>query len=485
MASRKTMAQDVILCHLCDRRAAQLHCLHKGHDVVDFSEIIDTAKHEIQENTASLEDILPQFEEAESHIESKIADSFSRCDEMQTLAVEHGKKWHQVIDDIVQKNKDLISEMKESGSRDLRKCQTEIMDTIQVLMQAVQKNKKVIQSVDANEISQYELPSQNLYRDILLNVEFRLPIFVPKPPDSIQLHKLFGELIGPVILPQTSERKALISKTRNLLDKAIEIRTFTTENNLRKFACLGTEEVWISYNEKSIIHRVNTKGDIQETVISSCLEWNGHPSDISISRNGELMYTDRMNRSINIVREGKSSNFISVEKEWEPLGLCCTKSGELLVGMGTSDDKRYKIVRYGGRQVNQEIEKDDHGDCLFGEGNKMFYVTENVNGDICVSDVNARAVVVINQSGKLRYRYKGIHATEKSFIPSNIATDCNGRILVGGQGNKCIHVIDQDGQFLRSISSYDSCTLSIDDLGRLWVGKFGGSEVKVIRYTEQ
>ncbi|XP_062614370.1 uncharacterized protein LOC134276110 [Saccostrea cucullata] len=550
MASRKTMAQDVILCHLCDRRAAQLHCnpcqvnlceecvgkhfmtsssatheivkykerkfqlkftncdahktekctvfcrdcnlpvcikcltgVHKGHDVADFSEIIDTAKFQIDENTAILEDILPQFEQADRQVESKIADLFSRCDEMQTLAIEHGKKWHQVIDDIVQKDKDLISEMKESGLRDLRKCQAEIKDTIQVLMKAVQKNKKIIQSVDANEINQYELPSQNLYRDILLNVDIRLPIFVPKAPDTIQLHKLFGQLNGPVILPQISKRKASISNNRTLLDKAIEIKTFTIENMLRNLACLGTEEVWISYRLKPIIHRVNTKGDIQETVISSCLEWNCHPSNISISKNGELMYTDRISGSINIVRRGKSTTLFSVEKEWKPLGLCCTKSGELLVAMGTIDDKRYKVVRYRGRQVKQEIEKDDHGHFLFGVGDRMFYVTENFNGDICVSDNNSRAVVVINQSGKIRFRYKGIQEMEKEFIPCDIATDSMGRILVGDSGNKCIHITDQDGQFLHSISGYDM--FSIDDLGRLWVGKYGGYKVKVISYTKQ
>ncbi|XP_062609663.1 uncharacterized protein LOC134271489 [Saccostrea cucullata] len=374
--------------------------LHKGHDVVDFSEIVDSAKHEIQENTAKLEDILPQFEEAESHIESKIADLFSRCDEMQALAVEHGKKWHQVIEDIVQKNKDLISEMKESGSRDLRKCQGKIKDTIQVLMQAVQKNKTIIQSVDANEINQYKLPSPILLRDISSNIELRFPIFVPKSPDSIQLHKLFGELKSSVSLPQVIERKVAISKTRKLLDKAIEIKTFTTEDNLRKLACLGTEEVWISYNENSIIHRVNTKGDIQEAVISSCLEWNGHPSDISISRNGELVYTDRMNRSIYIFREGKSTKYITVQKGWKPLGLCCTKSGELLVAMGTIDDKRHKVVRYRGRQVKQEIKKDDQGNFLFGEGDRMFYITEISNGDICANDCNANVVVVVNRMGK-------------------------------------------------------------------------------------
>ncbi|XP_061175574.1 uncharacterized protein LOC133184500 [Saccostrea echinata] len=548
MASTTTMAQDIILCHLCDKRAALLHCnpcqdnlceecvgrhymtsssssheivkykdmkfqlkfsnckahetekctvvcqncdlpvcikcltgVHKGHDAVDFSEIIVAAKNRIEENTASVEKILPQFEQADRRIESKIGDLISRCDEMQNLVTEHGKEWRQAIDYIVEKNKGAINKMKEDGIKDLRESQAEIKDTIEVLMQAVRNNRKIIQSVDANEINQYKLTSQNFYQNIPLEVELRLPTFVPSQIHSVQLQKKFGVLNSPVILRQPKTRIESVSKPRKLLDKAIDIKTFSVENNLRQMACLGTDEAWITYKEKSIIQRINTQGFILETVMSSCVDWNGHPSDILI-KNGELLYTDRMKRSVNIVRDGKSTNFITVQKGWEPLGLCGTKSGDLLVAMGTSYEGTYKIVRYEGQKVKQEIEKDDRGNSLFNEGDRMFYVAENVNGDICACDVNARAVVVVNKAGKLRYRYKGMQTMEGKFIPCTIITDAMGRILVGDNGNKCIHIIDQDGQFLRSLDDYDR--LSIDDLGRLWLGESGGNEVKVFKYTE-
>ncbi|XP_061188061.1 uncharacterized protein LOC133196144 [Saccostrea echinata] len=111
----------------------------------------------------------------------------------------------------------------------------------------------------------------------------------------------------------------------------------------------------------------------------------------------------------------------------------------------------------------------------------MFYVAENVNGDICACDVNARAVVVVNKKGKLRYTCKGMQTMEGKFILCTIITDAMDHILVGNNGNKCI-IINQHGQFLRSLDNYDR--LSIDDLGRLWVGESGGNEVKVFKYTE-
>ncbi|XP_062598905.1 uncharacterized protein LOC134260351 [Saccostrea cucullata] len=548
MADTTSMAQDIILCNLCDKRAALLHCnpcqdnlceecvgkhymtsssfaheivkykdrkfqlkfsncsahetekctvicqncdlpvcikcltgVHKGHNAVDFCEIIDAVKNKIKENTVSLEAILPQFEQADRQIESKTADLISRCNEMQNLAIERGKEWRQAIDDLVEKNKVAIDKMKEDGIKDLRESQAEIKDTIQVLMQDIVKNKKIILSVEANEIKQYKLTSQKLYHSIPLEFDLMLPTFLPYQINSDQLQQDFGVLHAHVLMRHLKTRTNSVSKPRNLLDKVIEIKTFVVENNLRQIACLGTEEAWITYKEKPIIQRMNTRGSILETVISSCVDWNGHPSDILI-KNGELLYTDRMKRSVNIVRDGKSTTFITVQKGWEPLGLSGTKAGDLLVSVGTSNMGSYKIVRYEGQQIKQEVDKDDRGNSLFKEGDRMFYVAENINGDICACDVNARAIVVICKTGKLRFRYKGMQTMEGNFIPCTIITDAVGNILVGDNGNKCIHIIDKDGQFLRSLKDYDR--LSVDDLGRLWVGESGGNEVKVFKYIE-
>jgi hypothetical protein len=101
-------------------------------------------------------------------------------------------------------------------------------------------------------------------------------------------------------------------------------------------------------------------------------------------------------------------------------------------------------------------------------------VVENKNGDIVASDGNARAVVVMDKSGKVRFRYDGTPARRKmSFAPTQIVTDSMSQIIVADQNNACLHILDQNGQFLRCVDNCgldDAYGLSVDSEGRLWVG---------------
>ena len=54
--------------------------------------------------------------------------------------------------------------------------------------------------------------------------------------------------------------------------------------------------------------------------------------------------------------------------------------------------------------------------------------------------------------------------------------------------NACLHILDQNGQFLRCVD-YSGIEepdgLSLDSEGRLWVGSFNTGEFKVMQYLEQ
>lgn len=105
--------------------------------------------------------------------------------------------------------------------------------------------------------------------------------------------------------------------------------------------------------------------------------------------------------------------------------------------------------------------------------------------DICVADSRAGAVVVVNQYGKLRYRYSGRSSkvTKMIFKPFGITTNMQSQILIADGKNYCIHILNPDGQFLSYINNLKiPFGLCVDKLNNLLVAEFFTGDVKVIRY---
>ena len=91
-------------------------------------------------------------------------------------------------------------------------------------------------------------------------------------------------------------------------------------------------------------------------------------------------------------------------------------------------------------------------------------MAENHNGNICVSDCNARIVVAFESEERVWFRYDGKQARkENTFYPRYIVTDA-------------------------SVTCFDNCELhkpcglSVDNKGRLLVGLYESRIIKVIKY---
>ena len=83
-------------------------------------------------------------------------------------------------------------------------------------------------------------------------------------------------------------------------------------------------------------------------------------------------------------------------------------------------------------------------------------MSENNNGDICVSDTKANTVIVVEKTGSVRFRYDGRPARrQETFSPRGIVTDALSQIIVTDYNN-CLHILDQNGQVLRCV---DDCGL--------------------------
>lgn len=162
----------------------------------------------------------------------------------------------------------------------------------------------------------------------------------------------------------------------------------------------------------------------------------------------------------------------------KPLSLCISWStGDLLVW------KLMKVERYKQNgELKQIIPENSKEYELFG---KPYFITENKNGDIVVSDYSKSAVIVTDMRGRHRFSYKG--TPPKVLNSMGICTDSLSNILVWDYTSRTVQLLDRDGQFLHNLltnlhTSSKSCSLSYDvNTHYLWVGSEDNT-VSVYKY---
>ena len=463
---------------------------HKGHDV---EELIETHGKKIQKIKSDTEEIkakiIPKYQNEDHKIGNTISTTKSKIEDLGKESKELRKLWHQEVDNIFDKIDSLSQFLGEENLNALQGYHNKIKNIISEIIKTVKFNEKLINSNNLFEVNKYQ-SKLNEYWDFPEHMELKFPFFDSNINKGKELSIEIGDFRA--TLKQKSQPSVPTDVSRlttgiGNMDKVRVIATIpTTYNTLWGVACEGETEVWI-YGKNEIITRIDIHGAVRDTVTTTC---QYGPNDISVTRGRELMYSDYNGDTVNIVRDGKSRILINTPKDWRPGKLCCTRSGDILVHVCKENGPQIKnkIIRYKGKNVKQEINNDGQGNPIFKDGYCSLFMSENNDGDVCVSDVNASTVVVVDRMGRVRFRYYGTPAMrEKSFNPRGIVTDVLNQIIVADYNNNCLHILDQNGQFLRCV---DDCglekpyPLSVDSEGRLWVGLCGTGEIKVIEYLQ-
>lgn len=309
-----------------------------------------------------------------------------------------------------------------------------------------------------------------------------MPIFHPtliKEEHIVKL-KLFGSLTPMTIRKEENGYKI---KTRHILDEPEVINTFNTGyQSLRSVLFYSDEEIWAS-STKSELKCFNSAGKCINTIATKSGDL---PNDIAITNDGHLVYSDWKSQTVNKIVDGKIEEILRLQG-WIPFNLCFSSSGALLVVFYNEEKTKSKVVCHFSNNENQTIQFDENGKPLYSGNSKVKYISENKNMDICVADSRAGAVVVVNQSGKLRYRYSGRSSkvTKMIFKPFGITTNMQSQILIADGKNYCIHILNPDGQFLSYINNLKiPFGLCVDKFNNLLVAEFFTGDVKVIRYLE-
>nr|XP_022302123.1 uncharacterized protein LOC111110081 [Crassostrea virginica] len=458
---------------------------HKGHEYLRLEEMFTKSKECIGKDKEEFENISPTYEEIVIELENQITNLDEEYEKLTTEMSKQREELHREVDNAINQMEKEISEIKMKHHSILKKHLNEIKQ-VQSLMQKTLVSLNEIE--ESNEVSPTIHYSSKVeeFRKLPPKVNVSMPKFIPKQIEREELCSLIGKLtpLSTALEERVFTAKKPNTSVRELLDESEVLNTIKTgHEQLRSVTCLNEEQIWTS-GKTADIKCFNIQGVLQKTIQTKSGEY---PNDIAVDIDGALLCSDWKTGRVYKVKDDQTEEIIRLQG-WRPRQMCVTSSGELLVIMRSEDETQSKVVRYSGSTVKQTIQF-DIGQPLYSGNKKFKYITQNRNLDICVADLGAGAVVVVNQVGKLRFRYTGHPSPTKNkpFKPRGITTDSQSHILTADADNNCIHILHSDGQFLRYIDNCDlkdPCGLCVDSNDSLFVCELVRGSVKKIKYLK-
>ncbi|XP_078341716.1 uncharacterized protein LOC144627783 [Crassostrea virginica] len=474
---------NVFVCSHCTASSQ-----HFGHKFLHLEELFTTSKKCIQNDREELNNtIIPTYEEIVHELEMQIASLDGEYKKLTTEMSKQREEIHREVDIAINQMEKEIGEIKVKHHSILQKHLDEIKQLQSLMQQTLNALNEMEESNEVSSAIHYSSKNEQ-FSKLPPKVDVSMPKFIRKQIKKEELGSLIGKLtpLSTILEERFFTAKKPSASVRELLDKPEVLNTIKMgHSRLRSVTCLNEEQIWTS-GETADIKCFNIQGVLQKTIKTKS---GKYPLDIAVERDGALLYTDWQTRTVYKVKNGQTEEIITLQG-WIPSQLCVTSSGNLLATMYNDDTTQLsKVVRYSGSTLKQTIQFDEKGQPLYSGNNAIKYISENRNLDICVADWKADAVVVVNQAGKLRFRYTGHPSpvNSKPFVPRGITTDSQSRILTVDRDNNSIHILDADGQFLRYI---DNCELNypyglcVDSDDNLFVCEYHKGNVKKIMYLK-
>lgn len=460
---------------------------HKRHGAVDLEEICETTRSTVKEDLEELRKFRKEYEKVVGESKEELAKYIEESDKERDSLKELGKQWHQMIDKVIDKVGKDMDEIIQSDTKCLQDNTDEIQSALQDVKDSIKANEDILQDDRFTRLLSYA-SKNDAFRIIPSRPAIKTAKIVPvnvKEGDIIPKLIHFQRSIRTKLPGYSLNRTGNVSSisTKSLLPEPELIATVKTNCKQLKGICHNEDDrVWI-YGTDEILREVDITGTVQNCI--TAISKNSQ-KDIAKNKMGEIVYSHLSDECVNIVREGKISKLLDLSG-WIPFGVTFNADDDLMVCMRREDYQESKVGIFSQGKLKKEIQFDETGKPLFSASRNNMYIKENANKDICVSDWNACAVIVLKSSGELRFRYTGnLSRSFKQFYPHGIVTDNYCRILVVDRKNDCLHVIDRNGKFLTYItcSLQDPYVLSMDPDENVWVGEYDTGCVKVIRYLE-
>ncbi|XP_061166029.1 protein PML-like [Saccostrea echinata] len=427
----------VPVCKLCAQSPS-----HRSHTLTDIKSLYREYREKYREWYKRIRlEVLPQVKIEQDNIEKDLERRNKQYTEILNRLEEQARHLKTLVDEVVEEHKSFI--------RDLQNSQlTTLQSNGQELLSYVKNLKNILDGFEksANMPAKFffYVKENPIDEPKSLNVsKLPTPSYTEAKLNKNDIQKLIGH-IGKEMHKQISRTP---SRTPSMEAEAVNTVTEMKLNipditHVRHISCVTSDRLWISGTTNLVLTDIETK----KTKFKLAVTTDGYGCH-SVNSEGDLIYIDNAS-TINKLSEGSETELlIRTTEPWKPISIHCAHSSDtMLVGMIIPLETA-KVVRYDSTgQVIQTLQDDHRGKPLY---EAPAYITEN-NGDVIVSDYKRRVVIVTDRTGKHRFSYRGPPLGSIAELwPRGVCTDSQENILVSDFYTQMVHIVNNDGHFLR------------------------------------
>ncbi|XP_061167713.1 uncharacterized protein LOC133176621 [Saccostrea echinata] len=490
---------NVPLCSRCTTMQG-----HRGHQFTDL-ETLYTDKFELcQKQISKIHNyFIPTSQDLQREVQEDATEVKQIMNNIRTSMKAEAESLKNMVDTVLSENMEELHQIEKSLLEKLKSQEKTFDDYIAYLSDLVKEFQSYLSSTELTNFTT-KLPENLKIQSIPETTKASTPEFSPAQYNKKDVAELLGKItvtdkkgelrsVKPMEIAsistsmkstseQTKQDKHVKSdkkQTMSLSASVTKVREFNVPgvDNVRHISLDQSDRLWISDWNGNLVQT-----DLQGNVIQKIKTSGGSEGYHTVTQDGDLIFTDKDKKVINrITQDNNITEFIKTG-DWIPLSIHSSHiNGDLLVGMWTGIEG--KVTRYNktGKEL-QNIQRDNKGQELY---ELPHYITENINGDICTSDIS-NGVVVVNKSGQHRFSYTG---QELRFYPYGICTDVLGHILVCDDYSYTVHLLDQDGQFLSLLLTQQQgveypYSVCVDDENNLYVGPRFTNTLTVYKYLQ-
>ncbi|XP_056003415.1 uncharacterized protein LOC125661070 [Ostrea edulis] len=367
----------------------------------------------------------------------------------------------------------LLIDVKQQQKRKMNRHLTHIQNYEDIYEQSANKAVQFLLFIKTSRVPQIK-DTPNIPQHLLLSLT-----------EGFNLEDVSQLLRGnPEIETSTGKRQVEIYSFVKLTSTPVLHTSVCVEGarNVLHISRVMLDRVWVSYQFNLIL--TDTTGDTIHRLTEVTPFFTGIHT---VNSSCELIYIDSDCNINKLSADNKAvTTLVESTSQWMPQCVYCSPStGDLMTGMSKINTKTAKVTRYNSSgQHILTIQHDNKRRTLY---RLPFYITENKNGDMIVSDSNR--VVVTERGGRHRFFYTG-PPSEPLLQPRGICTDALSHIMVCDPNTHTVHMIDKDGHFLSLLLTQQHginipWSLNYDDKTHLlWVGSALNNMVSVYRYIQ-